>query len=231
MVFLKRFLLLLALITVPVLLMSQEMTIEQSYLQQSIEHMIIREMSRGNNESMKEVALEYIGNAIDRGNLSDEVRTALEFLSTEGSLYITRENGRITNDFPRIRSRAAAYLGNFQTVESKDALIRIMRNEERPEVLTEAIKSLSLVGIDEGGETVNRIIWEVDRFDRNNPNNLLVISAIEAFETFADINGYINPEALALLRRVMVGGGYTYNVRERARQSLDILIRLPPRND
>ena len=229
MVFIKRFFL-LALVLVPVLLTAQDMTVEQSYLQQSIEHMIIREMSRAEGREAKAVALEYIGTAIERGNLSNEVRASLEYLGMEGVIYITRENGRIVNNFPDIRRSAARYLGEFNTVEAKDALIVMVNQEEEPMVIMEAINSLARIGIDEGGRTIETITWVVDRVNRNNPNDLLAISAIEAFERFAEINGFVDRAAIATIRNISVGAGFTRRTRERAQEALDILIRLPPPN-
>ena len=217
----RRFLL-LVFIALPVLLTGQDMTVEQSYLHQSIENMIIREMSRGDSREMKLVALEYIGNAIERGNMSDEVRVSLEHLSMEGTGNIIRESGRVTNNYPGIRTAAATHLGQFQTVEAKDALVKMVLLDNEPMVITEAIKSLSTIGIDEGGEVVSAINWMVDRFDRNVPNDLLAISAMEAFETFAEINGYVNPASIRTVMRI-IEGPYSTPVRARARQSLEIL--------
>ena len=229
MAIIRRFLL-LTLIAIPALLSGQEMTVEQSYLQQSIENMIIREMSRADNLDMKLVALEYISNALERGNRSEDVRASLEYMAFEGISNITRENGRVTNNFPSIRTQAATYLGQFGTVEARDALVRMVLLDNEPMVTTEAIKSLATIGINEGGQTVSAIVWMVDRFGRLNPNDLLALSAIEAFEKFAEIDGFIDSAAIATIRRVASDGRYNHAIRERARQSLDVLIRLPPPN-
>ena len=71
--------------------MAQEMSVEESYLQESIENMIIREQSVATGRDMKLVALEYIGEAIGRGNTSDDVRNALEYLALEG---LTNQPGK-----------------------------------------------------------------------------------------------------------------------------------------
>ena len=226
----RRLLLLTLIALIPVMLTAQELTVEQSYLQQSIEHMIIREMSRAEGREAKLVALEYIGSAIERGNLSDEVRTSLEYMALEGVANVTRENGRITNNLPDIRVRAARYLGEFGTPEAKDSLIRMVLLDDEPMVTTEAIRSLANIGINEGGETVGAIVWMVDRFNRVTPNDILALSAIEAFEAFAAIDGFIDPAAIQTIRGISSNYRLTRPVRERALLALDQLIRLPPPN-
>ena len=201
---------------------NQEMSVEQSYLQRSVELMIIREMSRSETRDMKLVALEYIGTAIEKGNTGDEVRNALEYLSMEGTRNITRENGRLVNNYPDVRMKAATYLGQIGTREAKDALVNIVLADNEPMVITEAIKSLATIGLNERGETVEAIVWIVDRYDRLNPDNLLALSALEAFEKLAKASGSISPSAIQTVIRI-ADGNYVPSVRERARIALNEL--------
>jgi hypothetical protein len=198
----------------------REMTVEQSYLQESVEMMIIREQSRTDSRDQKMIALEYIGDAISRGNATEEVRSALEYLSLEGTVNQARENGRLINNYPDVRTKAATYLGELGTPEAKDALIKIVMADTEPMVLTEAIKSLAKIGINENEETVNAIAWIVSRYDVLNPDNLLALSAIEAFEKIAAKNGGIkDPGAIRVLMRI-ADGRYIPPVRDRAKQAL-----------
>ena len=152
---------------------NREMTVEQSYLQESVELMIIREQSRAESREMKMIALEYIGDAIDRGNRGEEVRAALEYLGLEGVRHQTRENGRLVNNFPDVRMRAATYLGELGTPEARDTLVRMVLDDNEPMVITEAIKALGNIGLNDNDNTVNTISWVVARFDNLNPDNLL----------------------------------------------------------
>jgi hypothetical protein len=162
------------------------MSVEESYLQESVEIMIIREQSRADSREMKMIALEYIGDAIDRGNTGEEIRTALEYLAMEGVLNKTRENGRLTNNYPDVRLKAATYLGNLGTEEAKNTLVKLVLADPEPMVLTEAVKSLAKIGLNENNETVNAISWIVTRYDVLNPDNLLALSALEAYEKIAE---------------------------------------------
>ena len=240
---LKRFLLLTAVLcTVSAMVMGQsggrpgpstsnrEMSVEQSYLQESVELMIIREQSRAESRDMKLVALEYIGDAIGRGNKGEEIRAALEYLSLEGILNKTRENGRLVNNYPDVRTKAATYLGEVGTPEAKDTLIKLVLADNESMVITEAIKSLAKIGLNDNEETVNAISWIVTRYDVLNPDNLLALSAIEAYEKIAEANGGIkDPSAIRTLIRI-AEGPYIRPVQDRAKEALMELRRYNAQN-
>jgi hypothetical protein len=204
---------------------SQEMSVEESYLQESIELMIIQEQSRADGRDMKLTALEYIGDAIGRGNTGDEIRAALEYMALEGVVNKTRENGRVINNYPDVRTRAATYLGELGTPEAKDALIKIVLADNEPMVLTEAIKSLGKIGINDNEEMATTISWIVARFDVLTPDNLLALSALEAFDMLAEQNnGRLDPTAVRTIIRI-ADGHYIRPVQDRARQVLQNLRR------
>jgi hypothetical protein len=197
---------------------NREMTVEESYLQESIELMIIRETSRAESMDQKMVALEYIGDAIDRGNTGDEIRQVLEFLSLEGILNKTMETGRVVNTHPLVRRQSARYLGQLGTEEATRSLLKIGLAENEPMVLQEVVKSLGDIGIDKNGETISTISWIVTRFDVLNPDNLLALSAVDAIEKIAEKNdGISDPNVIRLLIRI-AEGPYIRPVQERARQ-------------
>jgi hypothetical protein len=201
----------------------EEMSVEESYLQQSIELMIIREQSRAESRDMKLVALEYIGEAIDNGNTGDDIRQALEYLALEGIATQTRENGRLMNNYPDVRTRAATYLGDLGTEEAKDTLMKVLLADPEPMVLTEAVKSLGKIGLNDEEQTAEAISWVVTRFDVLNPDNLLALSAIDAFEKLADANGGIKSAAVVRTVIRIAEGPYINPVRNRAKEFLNTL--------
>jgi HEAT repeat protein len=226
MVSLKRFtiLIMITVLAVPVAFTqtntNREMTVEESYLQESIEMMIIRETARADSREQKLIALEYIADAIDRGNNNDEIRQTLEFLSREGRRTVARENGRVTNNFPDVRRQSAKYLGQLGTAEAQRTLLEITQFENEPMVLQEAIKSLGDIGINDNNETIAHIAWIVGRFNNLNPDNLMAIATIDAFEKIARKNGGLNSkEAIETLVKIQEGH-YVTPVRERAKQLL-----------
>ncbi|MCL2800985.1 MAG: HEAT repeat domain-containing protein [Treponema sp.] len=198
----------------------REMTVEESYLQESIEIMIIRETARAHTREQKLLSLDYIRDAIGRGNTNDEIRQTLEFLSREGRRNMARENGRLVNNFPDVRRQAARALGMLGTEEARQSLLEICQFENEPMVLQEAIKSLGDIGTNENNETVAHIAWVMTRFDNLNPDNIMAVATIDAFEKIArNNNGLSSPDAIRVLVRISEGQ-YVTPVKERARQLL-----------
>ncbi|MDR0465079.1 MAG: HEAT repeat domain-containing protein [Treponema sp.] len=220
MFFLKRLtiLILTAVIIIPAV--SAQRTVEESYYMESIEIMIITEAAKGITREQKLVSLEYIGEAIERGNTDDRIRETLEFLTSEGTRSVTRENGRVVNNFPDIRRHAARYLGEIGTEEARKSLIGILEVENEPIVLQETFKSLGDIGTNANNETVRSIARVLNFYTNTNPDNLMALSAIDAFEKIARKNGGINSiEVINCLTNVSTGL-YTVPIRERARQLL-----------
>lgn len=199
-----------------------EMTPEELFLRQTIELLIIRETARAESREQKLISLDYIGDAISRGNRNDEIRQTLEFLSYEGVRNATRENNRVVNNFPDVRRRAAMHLGTFGTVEATNSLIGILQHENEPMVIQEAIKSLGDIGINNNNETVINIILAVRKFDTLNPDNLMALATIDAFEKIAERDGGLSSEAIEFLIRI-AGGNYVTPVKERARMLMSDL--------
>jgi HEAT repeat protein len=221
---LKRFSILIAVISIVFIqnisAQQRELTVEESYLQETLEIMIIRETARSTTREQKLIAIEWIGDAIERGNTNDEIRQTLDFLAREGTRSVARENNRIVNNFPDIRRQSARLLGVVGTEEARASLIDILQFENEPMVLQEAIKSLGDIGTNENNETVTHIAWIVTRFNNLNPDNLMALAAIDAFEKIARrYNGLNSPEAIRTL--VLISeGNYITPVRERARMLL-----------
>jgi hypothetical protein len=203
------------------------MSIEESYLQESNEVKIIREQIRGNTEEQKLLALEFIRDAIGHGNDGEEIRASLEYLATEGTVVISRENGRLVNNYPLVRKQAVEYLGDLGTPEAKDTLIRIIRADNESMVLAEAFKSLARIGINENDQTVNEITTVVRRYNAlasSRPDEYLIYMALEAYETLAGLSGGIADQyTLGVIADIMVGP-YQRKVRDRAREVLSKLF-------
>jgi HEAT repeat protein len=198
----------------------RQMSVEESYLQDPVEMMIIREQSRSASRDMKMVALQSINDAIDRGNTGEEVRAALEFMTLEGVVNKSYESGRLVNNYPDVRTKAATYLGKLGTPEAKDALIKIVKSDNEPMVIQEAIKSLAAIGLNENEETAGAIVWAVRHFGTVNPDNLLALSALEALDKLAEANGGIKDVAAVQTIIDIADGPYILSVKRRAREVL-----------
>jgi hypothetical protein len=199
---------------------SQEMSIEESYLQEALELMIIHETTRSNELDQKYIALEHIANALERGSTNDELRLSLEYLALESTQNQVRQGKRLVNNFPGVRRQAAKYLGQVGTKEAKTALIKICTTDNEPMVLQEAVKSLGTIGLNDNDDAVNVIVWTTEKFHNSGaPNDILAIAAIDSIEKFAQKEQRIDSGAIQLLMKIS-SGPYVPAVKERARQSL-----------
>jgi hypothetical protein len=227
----KRFAIFAAVfVTVSSMAMAQapgrQLTVEESYLQMTIELMIIREQSRAPSRDMKLVALEYIASVIERGNQGEEIHASLAFLGLEGIQNFTRENGRLVNNFPDVRLRAATQLGHLGTLEARDTLLTMLWAENDPMVISEIIRGLGLIGNNDNDQAAIAISFIVSRFDVINPDNLMAFSALDAFERLAAAEGGIaSPIMLTTIIRI-AEGNYILPVRNRARALLTDLRML-----
>jgi len=197
-----------------------EMSVEESYLQEAVDMMIVRETSKNDSQEQKLIALSVIGDLIDQGNSSDELRLVLERLSLEGTNVQAREKGRLKNDYPEVRRQAARLLGKFNTDEAKIALLRVCVSDNEPLVLQEAVRSLGQIGIDKDGEAIGTIVWVTNKFTNStSPDNLLALAAIDSIQKIAKNNNGVREEAFNLLIKISEGP-YSPPIREKARQTL-----------
>ena len=207
---------------------SGEKTVEEAYLQESLETMIIKEQSHGETRDLKMLALEYIKQSVDEGRTNDEIRQALEFLALETSTTVIREagTGRVTNDFPDVRRDACDLLGNFPTVEAKDALVRVALTDREPMVISAAIRSLGRIGINDNEEVTQTIAFIVNKYDILQPDNSLAFETLVAIERLAEANdGIRDPTVIRTVLRI-ANGNYIIPVKEKARQLLDKLRKM-----
>ena len=106
------------------------------------------------------------------------------------------------------------------TEEARKSLLEIVQFENEPMVLQEAIKALGDIGTNDNNDSLIIISWIVSRFDNLNPDNLMALATIDAFENIAKKNnGIDSPEAISVLIRISEGN-YITPVKDRARQLL-----------
>ena len=209
------------LIAVPALMgqaRNSGMTVEEAYLQESIEMVILNSARSSTVEQEKLEALEHIGEMTRAGDISAEVFAVLEFFSLEGTLNQSRERGRLLNEFPAVRREAARHLGNVKTVESELALIRVCEIDPEPLVLQQAIVSLGNIGINQDNNAVNAIVRATTRFNSHGaPDNAIANAAVLSLDKIFQNNGTLSTDAFNLLLTI-ASGPYATAVKERARE-------------
>lgn len=200
-------------------------TVEESYLQESLETMIIREQAYADSKDMKLVALQYIRQAVEEGRMNPEISRALEYLASETTLIQIRSGGvgRIINDYPDVRREACLLLGGFKTVEAKDTLLKVALSDDEPMVIAAAIRSLGKIGMNENDDVTQAIAFIVNRFDILMPDNSLAFESLVALEFLADASGGLkDPAAIRAILRI-ADGNYITPVKQKAKQLLDKL--------
>lgn len=177
------FALLVLVLTVSVVSAQQksEVTVEQQYLA-NIEDVIIKELTLSDQYDNKLVALQYIEDALNAKRMSPEIQEALNSLAGEGIMNPSRENGRLLNNYPDIRAKAAELMAKVPTEESKDRLVKIVLADTEPMVITAAIRSLGEIGINTNDDVVSTIAWTEKRFSTLNPTSSLALEVLNAYE-------------------------------------------------
>jgi hypothetical protein len=210
---------------------SGEKTVEEAYLQESAETMMVKELSRSDDKDGKLVALLYAKRAMDAGRKNDEVRGALQYLALENNLVVVRSGGLgvATNNFPDIRAKACEYLGEFPSVESKDTLVKVILNSkiEDPMVLAEAVRSLGKIGMNDNDEVVHAISDSVNHFANvGMSEDRLAVYTMFAFLDLADKNsGSMDMASATNTIMKFTKGSYVSTVKKLAMQTLEKLAQ------
>ena len=204
---------------------SKEITIEELFLR-SIEFQILREKAFSEDYEVKVSALDDLDKKISEGSIGDntaQVEFVLEYLAMEGSGRTAREAGRLVNNFPEVRRRAANMLGRIGTEAAKDALIRVLLIDEEPMVQAEAVYALGVIGLNEDNQVVRVLAFALDREDPSRPDNNFAYALALAIEKLVQKQkGVTDPAAYRTLVKI-AGGNYLRTVKTKALQVLDQL--------
>jgi hypothetical protein len=204
----------------------KELTIEELFLQ-SVEFQILREKAFSDDYDIKLSALDDLDKKITDGSYkaSDpQVEFVLEYLASEGSGHMIRENGRLINNFPEVRRRSANMLGRLGTDEAKDALIRVLLIDNEPMVQAEAAYGLGVIGKNPNNQVVEALAFSYSRMDPSQPDNNLGYAMCLAVEKLAQKTpgGIKDPAAYQMLVKI-AQGNYLRTVKTKALQVLDEL--------
>lgn len=194
------------------------MTVEEAYLS-SVEGVIINELAVAEGRDSKQVALQYIENAIDSGRKGDDIQVALNSLAEEGIGSVVRENGRTMNNFPDVRAKACELLGKMGTAKAKDTLIAVMYSDNEPMVITAAVRSLGELGYNDNDEVVEMINWITRKFDIILPTSSLALEVLNSYEKLAP-NVKNKSGMVESIIRIASNYNYVTPVRNRAYEVL-----------
>ncbi len=224
-----------ALVTVPSMAVAQqdgngeggnERTVEELFLE-SVEMQLIGEQVRSTDRSMKMEALNSLEKMVDEGEISENDSEAiflLDRLSGEGINVVYREEGRVVNNYPMVRKRAAKILGKIGGAQSRDALINILLSDNEPMVQAEAAYALGELNIANDRQALQALSNTILQQDILTPDNNLAFATMLAFEKIAQSSGAIQePSVFRALVRIR-SGNYNPTVREKALQIMNSII-------
>ena len=194
------------------------MTVEEAYLN-SVEGVIIKELATTDGRDSKQVALQYIENAINSGRKSQDIEVALDSLASEGIGSVVKESGRTMNNYPDVRMKACELLGKMGSPEAKNTLIAVMYSDNEPSVITAAVKSLGELGYNDNDEVVEMVNWITRKFDIILPTSSL---ALEILNTYEKIAPTVKNKAGMVDSIIRIASNYKYvtPVRNRAYEVL-----------
>ncbi|MDR2795200.1 MAG: HEAT repeat domain-containing protein [Spirochaetaceae bacterium] len=199
---------------------AQDLSLEESYLQKSVDVMIIGEQARSIERQTKLAALGYIKQMIDRGNPPDDVQEILSYMALEGILNKIRAEGRTANNFPDIRMKAVKYLGDLKGPEASSTLQRVLLIENEPSVAAEAVRSLTKQGFNGNSYTLNLILYVFEKYNNSIPDNVLAVSVIDSCLAFSENGEIKNPRIYSTLLDISMNPMYSYPVRDYAGKTL-----------
>lgn len=196
-------------------------TIEELYLSQDLELQIMRSQALADDPRLKQLALQNIRQMVDRGTINDGMYVILESLATEGVARQVRSNGAVINNFPNIRREAAQLLGDVGGEPAKNALLRIIRDDPEPMVLSEAAFALGRIGINTDNEVSDYLVQVLQRENAGaRPDNNLAYALVIALESLSEANGGLpDPEVLSALLET-ASAPYIRAVRVRAVEAI-----------
>ncbi len=203
---------------------SQEKSVEESYLS-NIEDLIITELASSPEYDNKQVALQYLEEAVNDGRTSPDVVAALESLAGEGVTTQSRTNGRITNNYPDIRAKACDLLGQVSSEEAKNTLMTIAQDDKEPMVVSAAVRSLGNIGMNDDNEVINMISFIERKYSALNPTSSLALEILVAYEKLAPSIDDPADKRVMLESISNIAGNYKFvtPVRTKARELLKSL--------
>ncbi|MGI5172015.1 HEAT repeat domain-containing protein [Treponema sp. OMZ 840] len=201
-----------------------EVTVEEEYFGTN-EDLIISEMSQVDDYETKLLTLQYIKTALDEGRSSPAIETALQNMAGEGVFNQSRTGRRLMNNYTEVRRQACIMLGQTdglseeQLKERKNTLMRLIKDEDEPMVLSAAIYALGNIGVNENDEVVDQISMIHKRFSILNPTDSLAYSVLDAYGKLAPT--VKNSGALVeTIAAIATNYNYVIPVRQKAKELL-----------
>jgi HEAT repeat protein len=167
----------------------------QSDSETSVEESYLWETSKLNSPEQKLTALLQIENLLERGSQNESMHTTLEYLSLgENEHYM--------------RYMAVKLLGSLGTTEAKNTLIKVCYSEKDTMILTEAVKSLGIICLNDNNDTIDAVIRVTYAHLEDYLADPLVFAALDTLDKVTEKYG-ITARVIELISRI---GNYQIGV-------------------
>ena len=200
---------------------------------------VIKDTTGPTGIDLREKLLKDIGEAVAKGDTSDDIYAALEYISKEGLANNTNRQGVVLNDLYLLRQKAVKVLGAMGTERAADILMLLCRNEDVFDVQRELIIALGNIGINKNGLTVDAIfsIPKLQRYSGRSTTDIdfarLVSSAIDAFDKINKKNNGIGNKSKDvqnflddISKKQFPKRGDPVSIQDRAKKVLGEIIRM-----
>jgi hypothetical protein len=199
----------------------RERSVEESYLDEPINLVVVRQYTQAVDRGSKMAALDYLADYIDRGNTGTDVSVMLEGLALEGILNKTNEGGRTTNNFPDVRAKAVQLLGDCGTAEAQASIVKVMGIEREPDVQYEALNALIKTGVADNPGVVEKARQVFEDFNARNPDNRMAWALLDLYGALINTEqGLKNVPSLNTIYNISENPIYTKPVRDQAKAIL-----------
>jgi HEAT repeat protein len=227
----KKMILFIGMVLLTLPLFSQEeeeQTIEELYLQHSMQQQIIQAEAYSNDMDMKLIAISDIQAMVENGEIAEDDYFTLQILYDLGQEGVTREireQGHVINDFPIVRKEACRLLGEVGGDQARTYLINILLNDPEPMVMSEAIIAIAKCGLDEKGDAQRAMASSMYRQSATMKDNNFAVAYMNSIELLVK-DGYKITDPIVWEEVVKIAdpsSGYTSIVQQRALNLLKFL--------
>ena len=145
----------------------------------------------------------------------------VERLAGEGRANPSYEGKTVINDFPRVRWKAAALLGEWGDLASRDTLLQAFAYEWEPLAAVAQARALGRMGSDPYGKATRLLASRVNSLSSQEERFLWGVNALKTLEDFILYNGdYPDPAGIKMIY-TLYRGDYGREARKKALELLE----------
>lgn len=169
---------------------------------------------RNKQQFLKEIEKRYTAGELTHSKLY--IVYLLSHLVSEGFTRPIYEDGKVINDYPAIRLKAAGFLGELGDIRSKQDLLILANYEYDTAALSAAFLALGKLGTDVDGEVTAAIARRAMEAVKKGGSQSLISAAVIALGRIKRYNGYFPDESAFDFLFAVFQGNYSKTIRKNA---------------